>query len=78
MTDSKHPEKHPVADLPILQYKNEILHKIRNFPIVLITGETGCGKVSFSVYIKNILLIILFTLDNKSPSVHYGRSKDEK
>lgn len=34
-----------MENLPILQYKNEILEQINNYPVVIITGETGCGKV---------------------------------
>lgn len=49
MADSKHPA---VVELPILQYKNEILKNIRNFPITLISGDTGCGKVSSLLFIK--------------------------
>lgn len=44
MNETKHPDEN---ELPIIKYKDEIVQKIRDFPIVLITGETGCGKVSF-------------------------------
>ncbi|XP_018573100.1 probable ATP-dependent RNA helicase DHX34 [Anoplophora glabripennis] len=31
-------------DLPIAQYKKEIIDKLRDFRVVLIAGDTGCGK----------------------------------
>ncbi|XP_014611781.1 PREDICTED: putative ATP-dependent RNA helicase DHX30 [Polistes canadensis] len=33
-------------DLPILQYKEEILEKLKNNNILLIRGSTGCGKTT--------------------------------
>lgn len=38
------------ADLPIYQYRHEIIQNIQNNPVVLITGPTGCGKVSSSIF----------------------------
>lgn len=32
-------------ELPIMEYRDEIIDKIRNNRVVIITGETGCGKV---------------------------------
>lgn len=32
-------------DLPIIEYQNEIIKNLRDHPIILITGPTGCGKV---------------------------------
>lgn len=32
------------ADLPIAKYRNEIIEAVRNERVVLIAGDTGCGK----------------------------------
>jgi HrpA-like RNA helicase len=32
-------------ELPIMKYREEILQSIRDFPVTIITGDTGCGKV---------------------------------
>ena len=36
--------KFPLKNLPITKYKEEILKKISNNKITIISGETGCGK----------------------------------
>jgi HrpA-like RNA helicase len=34
-------------ELPIMEYRDEIIEQIQNNPVVIITGETGCGKVNY-------------------------------
>ncbi|CAK9807014.1 ATP-dependent RNA helicase DHX30 [Anthophora plagiata] len=36
--------KNNVTDLPIFQYKDDILSKLQNNQVLLIKGDTGCGK----------------------------------
>lgn len=36
---------HNYRDLPALKYREEILKKINENPVVIISGPTGCGKV---------------------------------
>jgi HrpA-like RNA helicase len=39
-------EDKEIIKLPIMKYREEIVHKVRNNPITIIYGgETGCGKV---------------------------------
>lgn len=35
---------HQRKDLPIYKYRHEIIDKINNNPVVVLTGSTGCGK----------------------------------
>ena len=32
------------AKLPIAKYKNQILYMIEKFQVLIVVGETGCGK----------------------------------
>ena len=32
------------GDLPIDHYRNEILSKISEYPVVIVKGDAGCGK----------------------------------
>jgi hypothetical protein len=31
-------------NLPIAEYEQEIVEKVKQFPVVLVAGDTGCGK----------------------------------
>ncbi len=33
-------------DLPIYQYRDEIINKINNNRVLVLSGETGCGKTT--------------------------------
>lgn len=53
--------------LPILEYKDEILKSIQEHQVVIISGETGCGKSTQipkmlyeSGFIFEFLLIVVF------------------
>jgi ATP-dependent helicase HrpA len=37
---------HPLPDLPILQKRIEIIQKIKDNQVVVVLGETGCGKTT--------------------------------
>lgn len=43
-------------ELPVFKYRDEIIERINRNPVVIITGETGCGKVNiikqFDRYLK--------------------------
>ncbi len=32
------------ANLPIAEFRNEILEKVAQNPVVIVAGDTGCGK----------------------------------
>jgi len=32
------------ANLPVAQYKEEIIETVKNEKVVIIAGDTGCGK----------------------------------
>lgn len=42
------------APLPIIASRNEILHKIATNPVVVIEGDTGCGKSTQVMNIESI------------------------
>ena len=42
---SFNPDQHRI-DLPIFESRDEIIQSIISSPVVIITGQTGCGKVS--------------------------------
>lgn len=42
-------KKKEEEELPIMEYREEILKEIRNNRVVIITGETGCGKVRIKI-----------------------------
>ena len=59
------------SNLPIYDFRQEIVQRIIENPVTIITGKTGCGKVkkietSFVPY----LIIFSYFTDNSSSSVH--------
>ena len=45
--------KRDQENLPIYQYKDQIIHAAKSFQVVIIAGDTGCGKstqVSTTLY----------------------------
>ena len=49
------------AALPIAELKGEILHLLKENDVLVVCGETGCGKTT-QVKINDIRLLKLFTL----------------
>lgn len=37
-------------DLPIFKTRDEIIEKITKNPVVIISGQTGCGKVGYLLF----------------------------
>jgi HrpA-like RNA helicase len=44
--DEKHSSSFYRKDLPIFKLRNSIISEIKCYPVTLISGHTGCGKVS--------------------------------
>ena len=40
--------------LPIYQYKEKIIEAVRQYQVVVVAGDTGCGKSTQVVYLSEL------------------------
>ncbi|CXI24532.1 ATP-dependent RNA helicase prh1, putative [Plasmodium berghei] len=64
-----------MKDLPILRYKNEIKEKLKNNNLIVIKGETGCGKTTQVPQIINELYFDKKENDDKDEKSNQNYSK---
>lgn len=68
ITETTFTEDQHRTDLAIYQSRDEIIHHVHNSPIVIITGQTGCGKVSQNcIKLEREIILDLFSQTTQVP-----------